>query len=72
MIAATFGWHLVRGQLEIAVNDHLGYNTSMSDWNPLYPFNEDVDPLEEAAREVEWEDDCRRTARNKRRKKRID
>lgn len=28
----------------------------MSNWNPLYPSNLDVDPLEEAAREAEWED----------------
>ena len=29
-------------------------------WNPLYPLDEDVSPLEEAAREAEWEDDMRR------------
>ena len=29
-------------------------------WNPLYLSNEEVDPLEEAAREAEWEDDLRR------------
>ena len=29
-------------------------------WNPLYPSNEEVNPLEEAAREAEWEDDLRR------------
>lgn len=34
------------------------------DWNPLYPANEDVDPLEEAAREAEWEDDMRRTKKH--------
>lgn len=32
----------------------------MSNWNPLYPSNDSVDPLEEAAREAEWEDDMRR------------
>ena len=30
-----------------------------NNWNPLYPFDEDVDSLEEAAREAEWEDDIR-------------
>ena len=29
-------------------------------WNPLYPSDEDVDLLEEAAREAEWMDDMRR------------
>lgn len=29
-------------------------------WNPLYPGDEEVDPLEEAAREAEWEDELRR------------
>lgn len=29
-------------------------------WNPLYPSNEDVSPLEDAIREAEWMDDmCR-------------
>ena len=31
----------------------------MSDWNPLYPSDDDVSALEEAAREAEWEDDTR-------------
>ena len=33
----------------------------MRDWNPLYPFDDDADSLEEAAREAEWEDDMRRS-----------
>ena len=28
-------------------------------WNPLYPSNEDVSPLEDSIREAEWEDDLR-------------
>lgn len=31
----------------------------MSNWNPLYPSNNSADPLEEAAREAEWEDSMR-------------
>lgn len=30
-----------------------------NNWNPLYLSDEEVDPLEEAARESEWEDDIR-------------
>ena len=31
----------------------------MNNWNPLYPSEEDVNPIEEAAREAEWEDDVK-------------
>lgn len=31
----------------------------MNNWNPLYPLDEDVSPIEEAAREAEWEDDLK-------------
>ena len=34
-------------------------------WNPLYPSNEDVDPLEEAAREAEWMDDMARAEKER-------
>lgn len=30
-------------------------------WNPLYPSDEDVNPLEAAVREAEWMDDMRRS-----------
>lgn len=30
-------------------------------WNPLYPSNEDVSPLEDSIREAEWMDDMRRS-----------
>ena len=44
------------------------YNRGMN-WNPLYPADEDVDPLEEAAREAEWEDDMRRAEQELRKRR---
>lgn len=43
----------------------------MSDWNPLYPFDDDADSLEEAAREAEWEDDTRKFAEKRRRRRKF-
>lgn len=43
----------------------------MSNWNPLYPFDDDVSPLEDAIREAEWEDDMRMFERRRRRKKEL-
>lgn len=40
-------------------------------WNPLYPSNEEVDPLEEAAREAEWEDDMRQAEKRRKQKPKI-
>jgi len=30
-------------------------------WNPLYSLDEDAGPLDEAIKEVEWEDDMRQS-----------
>lgn len=43
----------------------------MSNWNPLYPSNDSVDPLEEAAREAEWEDDMRRAEQERQKRRGI-
>ena len=40
----------------------------MNDWNPLYPSDEGVDPLEEAAREAEWEDSMRELEKEQQRR----
>ncbi len=36
-----------------------------NDWNSLYPSNEDVYALEEAARKAEWEDNMRELEKKK-------
>ena len=42
-----------------------------NDWNPLYLSNEDVDALEEAAREAEWEDNMRELEKKKQQERRL-
>lgn len=42
-----------------------------SNWNPLYPSNDYVDPLEEAAREAEWEDSMKELDEARRKRKRL-
>lgn len=41
----------------------------MSNWNPLYPSKNSADPLEEAAREAEWEDSMRELEEKRRRQR---
>ena len=41
----------------------------MSNWNPLYPSNNSANPLEEAAREAEWEDSMRELEEKRRRQR---
>ena len=62
-------WAVASGRDKCCVGGRVGgmlrvwgemwYNGGMN-WNPLYPSDEEVDPLEEAAREAEWEDEMRR------------
>ncbi len=42
-----------------------------NDWNPLYPSNDDVDAIEEAAREAEWEDSLREFEKKKQQERRF-
>ena len=44
----------------------------MSNWNPLYPSNNSADPLEEAAREAEWEDSMRELEEKRRRQRELE